>query len=123
MGGAAGFPGDLIARLDPGDYELKVRELDALAAQARAGFQKMRADHDRVLALYEVDSMSKSDLDQARGGFESAAAQLEAVSSGLDQAHRQLSYTRLYTTMAWWSVQACPWRIFKPFRLGFPWRS
>ncbi|MFQ6114519.1 MAG: efflux RND transporter periplasmic adaptor subunit, partial [bacterium] len=67
--------GQLIARLDPKDYQLKVQQADASLARAKAEERNAKADYERIRALYENNNASKDDLDAARAGFESASAQ------------------------------------------------
>ncbi len=111
--------GDLIARLDPKDYELKVKELEAQTAQARAAFNRARADYERVRGLYEVGNVSKSELDHAQAGFESAQAQREAVLKNLELVRQQLSYTRLHAPLSG-SVSAVPVENFQTVQAGQP---
>lgn len=87
--------GDLIARLDPTDFELQVQQAEASLAQATAAERKAQADYDRVRGLYENQNAAKSDLDAARAQSESTAAQVEAARQGVERARRQLSYARL----------------------------
>lgn len=111
--------GELIARLDPRDFELKVMELEAQTARARAAFNQARADYERVRGLYEVGSVSKSDLDQAQAGFETAQAQLAAVNKNQDQVRQQLSYTRLTAPTAG-SISQVPVENFQTVQAGQP---
>jgi RND family efflux transporter MFP subunit len=71
--------GDVIARLDPVDYELQVEEAEAALAQARAAERNAEATYDRARSLYENNNASKADLDAARAASESAAAQVDAA--------------------------------------------
>lgn len=87
--------GDLMARLDPTDYDLQVQQAAASLAQAMAAERKAQADYDRVRGLYENQNAAKSDLDAARAQSESTTAQVEAARQGVARARRQLSYTRL----------------------------
>ncbi len=87
--------GQLLARLDPTDYELMVEEAEAGLAQGEAGLRRAEADYDRVRALYENNNASKSELDAARAGAESAQAQVETAGKRLAQARQQVGYTVL----------------------------
>jgi len=111
--------GVLIARLDSRDFEIKVKKLEAQAAQARAAFNKARADYERVRGLYEVGNVSRSDLDQAQAGYETAAAQLEAVEQNLDLVRQQVAYTRLYAPHSG-SISAVPVENFQMVQAGQP---
>ncbi len=87
--------GQVLARLDPTDYELMVEEAEAGLAQAQAGLRRAEADYERVRALYENNNASKGELDAARAGAESAQAQVETGEKRLAQARQQVGYTVL----------------------------
>lgn len=87
--------GDLIAELDPEDYELQLEEAEAALARARAEARNAEASYDRVRALYENRNASRQDLDAARAGSESATAQVEAAEKKVELARLQVGYTRL----------------------------
>jgi RND family efflux transporter MFP subunit len=92
--------GQLIARLDPVDYELQVKETEAALSQAQAQARNADADLRRVRALYENDNASRADLDAEVAGAASASAQVESVSKRLELALRQVDYTRLLAPIA-----------------------
>lgn len=87
--------GQLIAELDPTDYELQVDEAQAAVLQTQAQARRADADYERVRGLYENRNAAKSDLDAARAAAESARAQIDASLQRLEQARSRLSYTRL----------------------------
>ena len=87
--------GQVLARLDPTDYELMLEEAEAGLAQAQAGLRRAEADYERVRALYENNNASKGELDAARAGAESAQAQVESGQKRLQQAQQQVGYTVL----------------------------
>ncbi len=87
--------GQLIAYLDPKDYQLQVQQAEAALNQAGAGLQKANADYERVRGLYENNNASKSDLDGARASSESIKAAVKAAEKQHELARLHLSYTRL----------------------------
>ena len=87
--------GQVLARLDPTDYELMLEEAEAGLAQAQAGLRRSEADYERVRALYENNNASKGELDAARADAESAEAQVESGQKRLQQAQQQVGYTVL----------------------------
>jgi RND family efflux transporter MFP subunit len=87
--------GQLIAQIDPHDYELQVQEAEAGLEQARAARRNAEAERDRVRELYENDNASRAQWDQARTGAEASAAQVESLAKRLELARRRLSYTTL----------------------------
>ncbi len=87
--------GDFIARLDPSDFELQVKQSEAQLNHAEAQLKQARADYERVRSLYESQSVSNSDLDQARAAYESAEAQQAVAKKALEMARLQLEYGTL----------------------------
>jgi RND family efflux transporter MFP subunit len=85
----------LIAELEPTDYQLRVQEAEAALLQAEAQARNADASYARVRGLYENRNASRQDLDAARAQAESAQAQIDAARQRLEQARAQLSYTRL----------------------------
>jgi RND family efflux transporter MFP subunit len=90
----------LIAELDPRDYELQLEEAQASLTRALASKRNADAERDRVRELFENDNASLSQWDQARAVAESAAAQVESLEKRLELARRQLGYTRLTAPVA-----------------------
>ena len=87
--------GDLLARIDPQDYRVRLQEAEAGLAQARANLRNAQATYDRTRGLYENRNASQSDLDAARAAAESAEATVQASAQQREAARLQLSYTRL----------------------------
>lgn len=93
-------PGDLIAELDPKDFELRVQEADAALTSARAQLTTAESSYRRVRELWENRNASRNDLESARFAEEAAQAQVQAAESRLEQARLQLSYARLTSPVA-----------------------
>ena len=94
--------GEMIARLDPADYELELREARANLEQIRAGYARAKADVQRIRQLFTRQVMSRSELDRAEAEFNSYAARLSASSKKLDMAQKHLSYTTLEAPFDGW---------------------
>lgn len=94
--------GEVIARLDPADYELEVRQSESNLEQVRANFIRAKADVDRIRQLYERKVVSKSELDQADADFKSYQAQLNASAKKLDISRKRLRYTVLKAPFDGW---------------------
>ncbi len=84
--GEAVEKGQLIARLDPRDYEIAVEE-------AKATFQRAEADFQRYERLYESDAVPLADLDQRR-------SERDVTRARLDEAEKNLGYTYLRAPFA-----------------------
>ena len=87
--------GQVLARLDSGDLELRRQQAEAGLAQARAQARNAGASYERVVALYESGNASMSDLDAARASYESANASETSAATALRLAEQQVAYTRL----------------------------
>jgi RND family efflux transporter MFP subunit len=87
--------GQLIAQLDPKDYQLRVQESEASLTQVRAEARNAAANYERVRQLYENQNASLSDLDIARTQAESTQAQVRSIEKQLELTRFQLSYTKL----------------------------
>ena len=87
--------GDLIAEVDPVDFEIQVREIEASLAEAKARYVLANSEFQRIQRLYEKDNASQGDFDSALAKRESARAGVESVEHQLERARRQIEYTRL----------------------------
>ncbi len=87
--------GQTLVTLDTKDYRLQVQEAEAALAQAQAQLRNAKSAFDRTMSLYEVNNASKSQLDQARAGYESALHQVESIEKRLELARLQVNYCTL----------------------------
>lgn len=93
--GGAVRRGQVLARLDSGDFELRRQQAEAGLAQARAQARNAAASYERVVALYERGNAPMSDLDAARASYDSANASEASAATALRLAEQQVAYTRL----------------------------
>lgn len=94
--------GEIIARLDPADFELEVRQQQAQLERIKANFVRARADVKRIRELYERKVVSKSELDQSEADFKSYRANRNAAEKQLDIARKHLKYTVLKAPFSGW---------------------
>ena len=92
--------GQLIATLDDEDYALQVEQARVQVKQAETGYNVARSTFSRIERLYENNSVSLSEFEQAKGNYEASAAQLEAAEKQLQAARNQVGYTRLLAPFA-----------------------
>jgi RND family efflux transporter MFP subunit len=92
--------GNLLVKLDPTDYDIQVKEAENARDLARASEVQAKANYDRIRALYENRSASKSALDAARATYESAHEQDNIAKKRRKLARRQLEYTELRAPVA-----------------------
>lgn len=109
--------GDLIARLDPTDYRLRVEQLVAELARVETTLKRAASEYERVRGLYEVGSATASDLDRARAGYDGARAAREFTRRQLDLARKQLDYTVLRAPMAG-AISAVPVEVHQVVAAG-----
>ncbi|MEO0443425.1 MAG: efflux RND transporter periplasmic adaptor subunit [Pseudomonadota bacterium] len=93
--GQAVASGDIIATLDPSDYELEVQKAQALLTEARSENRNAKAEYERSKKLYEAGNSSRSDLDNARAAAETTTAATQSALKSLQIAQQDLSYTQL----------------------------
>lgn len=87
--------GDLLARMDPRDYERRVSELEALLAQAASQRRLAEIEYRRTRDAADGPGVSPQELDQAEASMQQAQARVEAVNAKLDSAHDALEDTEL----------------------------
>ena len=92
----------LVAKIDPAPFEVKVRQADANLANARAQVEKARADlrlkrltFERNRRLRERDLISQDELDTSESNDAQAAAQLSLAEAGVKQAQAALEEARI----------------------------
>ena len=75
--------GQLLAAMDPRDYQVQLN-----ATQAE--YESIKADADRIIAMYNEESTTASNYDKARYG-------LEQITQKLNNHRNQLADTKLYS--------------------------
>jgi RND family efflux transporter MFP subunit len=92
--------GQLLARLDPRDFELQVEDVEASLKRAKARARNAAANLERVRGLYEDNNASQNEYDAARAEYDSSAADVSSMEKKLELARAQLSYTRLVSPVS-----------------------
>lgn len=87
--------GDLIAELDPVDYQLRVQEAAAAFRQAEVRAMSALADLQRTRRLYENGDGTRAALDAATSAVDLAAADVTLTAKRVELAERELAHTRL----------------------------
>ncbi|HQS14299.1 efflux RND transporter periplasmic adaptor subunit [Reyranella sp.] len=93
--GAVVKPGDIIASLDPADYQLAVDNARAALASAEADYVRAKADHERYLNLRGSMAFVPQTLDQRQSLASTALARVDQARSQLSSAENNLAYTVL----------------------------
>lgn len=87
--------GDLLARLDPVDYELSVRQAEADLASTSKQVEISQLALRRAQILQEKSAASRSSLEQSQLAYEQAVSAREASASALEQARNRVGYSFL----------------------------
>ena len=77
--------GQLLARMDPGDFRDRMDELKALERQAQADFDARRADFQRRERLFQREAISAADRDDFRARYLTSKASLAAAQERIQQ--------------------------------------
>jgi len=87
--------GDVLARIDPTDYELSVKSAKASLDAAERQVETVDLSRERAEQLFAKNFTSKSQLEQATLSYNQAVATRDAARSTLAQAQNQVVYTDL----------------------------
>lgn len=94
--------GQLVAKIDPASYQVKVASAEAAVATAKARVAKSRADlelkrltFDRNRQLLERNLIAQNDLDTAKSSYDQAVAQQALDEAGVRQATADLEAARI----------------------------
>lgn len=89
--------GELLARLDPQDFNIALNDAKAQLRKEKAGFELAGAEYERVVRVHEKDpgAVSKSLVDVRKAQLDSARAQVVSAQAAVDKARDDLTYTLL----------------------------
>ncbi|MEM9113621.1 MAG: efflux RND transporter periplasmic adaptor subunit [Myxococcota bacterium] len=87
--------GQVLARLDPTDFEIELQQARASLSQLQAESRSADSTYKRTKRLFENKNASVSDLDTARAQRDSAASAVAAQYQVVRSLQRQLGYATL----------------------------
>ena len=89
--------GDLIARIDPNDYQVTLNSAQAQLQSIRAAYTAAENDYQRVMSTFREDpgATSQRAVDASRALRDQALAQVSSVESLVQTATDRLGYTDL----------------------------
>src|SRR5262245_2293248 len=87
--------GELLARLDPSDYQLNIEAANSQLAAARSDFAQAQDELKRFRDLYEKKFISAAEFDRRQTAFDVAKAKLEQAQAQLGVTRNQSAYTSL----------------------------
>ena len=88
--------GGLLFQIDPKDYELQVKNAEAVIEQSEAQLKLAEADKDRILEALKTNAVSRALADKAVASVDVARANLNASKASLETAKLKLSWTSIY---------------------------
>ena len=88
-------PGDLLAQIDPTDYQLAVKTAEANLAAAEKGVATADLANKRAQQLFDKSVTAKSQMEQAALSYDQAVSTRDAAASSVDQARNQVAYAEL----------------------------
>jgi multidrug efflux system membrane fusion protein len=92
--------GEVLIRLDPADFQARVKQAEANLARDQALLDKARADVARYQSLLEQQFVSQEKVAEMRANAAAAAAVAQADQAALDLARQQLSYATIRAPFA-----------------------
>ena len=92
--------GKLIAALDDTDYKVTVKQASAQRSSAKTRRNAARTTLNRVEKLFETNSTSLSEYQNAKSQLDAAEAELRAAGQQVAAARNQLAYTKLVAPFA-----------------------
>lgn len=87
--------GQLLFQMDRKPFEAELRAARAELAQQRARLTTTTANLKRVRPLAQQNAVAQKELDDALGGYRTAAAAVEAAIAKVEQAELNLGYTEI----------------------------
>jgi RND family efflux transporter MFP subunit len=87
--------GDLLARLDPQDYQVALNNAQAQLRKASAGLELAESEYTRVARVFDKDpgAVSKSMVDVRKAELDTAKAQIVSAQAAVESAVDNLGYT------------------------------
>ncbi len=92
--------GQVLVRLDDGDFAAKLRQAEANLARDQANLAKARADVTRYTALKDQGFVSAEKVDEVRAVLAAAEATVKADQAAVDLARLQWGYTAIRAPFA-----------------------
>src|SRR5712692_7655264 len=93
-------PGQIVARIEPQDFQNALRSAEADLASAQAVLANAKATEGRQSELLSKGFATRVQYDQAEQGLKTAQAQVESAQAKLQNARDNLAYTDLKSDVA-----------------------
>lgn len=83
--------GQMLATIDPTEYQLALAAAKAQAEQARVGYERSGDEHRRMKMLYDSKSLAPNDYQRFKAAFDSAAQQYEQAFASEKLSRKRLA--------------------------------
>ncbi len=89
--------GDVLARIDPRDFQVELRNVQGQLKRTQASLELATSDYDRVkrVAAKDPGAISQAMIDNKKGALDSAKAQVQSLQATVATARDNLNYTYL----------------------------
>lgn len=89
--------GEVIARIDPRDYEVKIEDVEGKLERSRSAVKRSQGEYERELAIFKEDpgATSKTAVDRKRDQRDSASGEVRSLEASLEAAQDNLKYASL----------------------------
>ena len=87
--------GQEILLINDSEQQASLDKAAANLKQAKAGLQDAQDEHTRIKGVFEKKLVSTAEMDKANAALKKAKANHEAALASLEQARKQLGYTRV----------------------------
>jgi multidrug efflux system membrane fusion protein len=98
--GSPVMAGQMLIKLDPAEFQARVKQAEANLARDQALLDKARADVARYQSLLRQNFVAEEKVAQLRADSDAAAAVVQADQAALELARQQLSYTTIRAPFA-----------------------
>ena len=92
--------GAALASVRQSDYQQRVNQIKSGLAEAQAVYDNAKLDYERATRLFEKHSLTKPELDGAKGRVDATAARVEGARAGLREAEIMLGDVVLRAPMS-----------------------
>jgi multidrug efflux system membrane fusion protein len=92
--------GQLLAEIDPQTYEIRLAQAEARLRQNQAQMQTVKSDLERFKQLHAQNLVTQQQLEAQQALFAEREGALAADQAAVDDARRQLAYTKIEAPIA-----------------------
>ena len=87
--------GEVLARIDPRDFQIRIKTCRAALASARAHLEEARLQYKRYSKLVKYKAVAQAEYDRVKAAYEMALAQKQSAEKALENAGNALVDTVL----------------------------